>query len=287
MGKRVVRIVLLILILVLFAALCVSIVITKREDARYAADEKVATDIREMVVTEIAADDLENDILGHKPRKDTESAEPIDVNLLRKIDFDHLQEINGDAERWIYIPDTNIDYYVLQEQITGRFRYLWRDIYGNSSSWGSIFIPAQGEDDAHLLIFGHHMQTHEYAFATITEYVSYDFAAEHPYVYIYYPDHAERWAVWCAGHVYGNDMVYQTPYLTETQEYQELLDHIVQMSEVTLTDAPSFDEDVLVLSTCHRAWGGASGRCIVACRLDQTYRRSEQQLTSEVARTIS
>lgn len=276
MSRKALRTGLAVVIAVLAAALAVSAAVTATKDRQYAADEKTAEAVRDTValppysVSEIIRTGTDVN-KREAAEKESVGENPVtDMNLLRRIDFDTLRGINPDAERWLYIPDTNIDYYVMQEPREGEYYYLWRDIYGNESSWGSLFTPAQGEDDAHLLIFGHHMSTHDYAFAAITDYASEDFASQHRYVYVYYPDRAERWTVWCAEHVYGNDAVYDSPYIKDTSEYAELLEHIRSKAEVELTAPPQSDEDILVLSTCHRAWGGASGRFVVVCRTDET-----------------
>ena len=67
------------------------------------------------------------------------STDPMD----REIDFSALKEINSDVVSWIYVPGTNIDYPVLQEQKFGETFYLNHNIYKVSQSAGCIFMPAE------------------------------------------------------------------------------------------------------------------------------------------------
>ena len=72
--------------------------------------------------------------------------------------LDELQKINPDVVAWITIDDTKIDYPVLQ----GRpdYTYLSRDIYGNSSLSGSLYIGIVSNryfEDDFTIIYGHHM----------------------------------------------------------------------------------------------------------------------------------
>ena len=70
--------------------------------------------------------DMNEDEVSPEEAEDTE--QQFDQNLLRRIDFDELMGINPDATRWLYIPDTNVDYYVMQEQTPNEYAYLYKNI---------------------------------------------------------------------------------------------------------------------------------------------------------------
>lgn len=193
-----------------------------------------------------------------------------DENLLRKIDFDELQAINKDATSWLFIPNTNIDYYVMQEQTPGEYKYLYLNIYNESNWWGSILTPAipGGQDDAHQLIFGHHMDGEdEIAFSRLPFFVDKAYGEARPYMYRYYPDHSERWKVWAAVQVSQWDDVYEVPYVLGSDSYDNLLYHIDGSAYYTLTSKPSKNTQITVLSTCN-GWGE---RFILACVPDMAY----------------
>lgn len=194
----------------------------------------------------------------------------LDEYLLRRIDFNNLKAVNKDVRSWVYIPDTNIDYYVMQEQELGVYYYLWRDIYKNSSSWGSILTPKipLNADDAHLLIFGHRMKNTNTAFSSLSKFRDAGYGAEHKYVYQYYPDHAERWRVWAVMNVQPNDDVYNMPYTLGSDEYGELLGSIA--GKAIWSDSsvkPDSSVRVTALSTCH----DNDTRFVVVCVPDLAY----------------
>ena len=63
------------------------------------------------------------------------------------IDFESLCEINPEIYAWIRIPDTNIDYPILQHEGEDQGYYLTRDIYGENSSAGSIYTEHYNRQD--------------------------------------------------------------------------------------------------------------------------------------------
>lgn len=72
--------------------------------------------------------------------------------------FDELKAINPDTVGWLELFDTHINYPVVQGK--DDLEYLNKDIYGNSTLTGSIYLSAgnsAGFDDWYNIIYGHHM----------------------------------------------------------------------------------------------------------------------------------
>ena len=199
-----------------------------------------------------------------------------DGNLTRQIDFDELEVINSDVLSWIYMPDTNVDYYVMQEPSgmpDGEYMYIWRDIYQEENSWGSIFTPyipgGQGAD-AHMILFGHRMRDRTLGFSNLREFLDETYMQEHPYVYLYYPEYSQRWKVWAACNPEFTDDIYRIAprYELGSAEYGELLLHIEEdLAETLSGERPDVDTPILVLSTCYQD----DIRMCVICYLDKTY----------------
>ena len=199
--------------------------------------------------------------------EDGYSKDPFD----REIDWDALLAINPDVKCWIYIPGTNIDYPVLQEQTMGEFFYLNHDIYKNYSYMGCILCckEPEGWDDkeAHLVFYGHKMLGKQ-MFGNLDLYKSADFGNSNPYVYVYYPDRTERWSVWSTFHTDKDDMIYEMPYEIGTVGYKDLIDHIDSNKLYkTQSGTPDELENTLTLSTCDNPNGGHNGRFTVSCRI--------------------
>lgn len=199
------------------------------------------------------------------------SRDPMD----RELNWDGILEINASVGCWLYIPDMPIDYAVLHEPYSmegNEYFYLRHDIYGNKSSSGWIFsVDAPGDtEDMHQLMFGHNMGSgKDIMFGTLQEYKDKEFCEAHPYIYVYYPDRAERWAVWSTCNVSGDDMVYSMPYESGSSDYAKLLLSLKDRAEYNSgVTVPYSTEKVLTLSTCDRGYGGSSGRYIVNAVLD-------------------
>ena len=75
--------------------------------------------------------------------------------------FDELRAINPDVVAWITVDGTNIDYPVLQGETN--LAYMNKDVYGNFSLAGSIFLDTRNKadfSDSYSLIYGHNMDEH-------------------------------------------------------------------------------------------------------------------------------
>lgn len=99
---------------------------------------------------------------------DTEATQEIMLQMKPEVeylsappDFNDLHEINPDVCGWITVDGTNIDYPVLQG--SSNLTYLNKDVFGNFSLAGSIFLDAVNDyqfGDKYSLIYGHHMDNH-------------------------------------------------------------------------------------------------------------------------------
>lgn len=75
--------------------------------------------------------------------------------------FDELRSLNGDVVGWLTVEGTNIDYPVLQGDTN--LTYMNKDVYGNFSLAGSIFLDTRNKrdfSDNYSLIYGHNMDEH-------------------------------------------------------------------------------------------------------------------------------
>ena len=77
-----------------------------------------------------------------------------------EVDFDQLRQQNEDVTAWLYLPDSVINYPVLQHGDNDY--YLTRQIDGSYNKNGSIFMDyrnASDFSDRNTIIYGHHMRT--------------------------------------------------------------------------------------------------------------------------------
>ena len=96
-----------------------------------------------------AAENVRDEMLQFKPQPDAEEGGPT---------FHELQAVNPDVCAWVTLDNTNIDHPVLQG--TDNLSYINRDVYGNFSLAGSIFLDSRNDShfsDPYSLLYGHHM----------------------------------------------------------------------------------------------------------------------------------
>ena len=114
-----------------------------------------------------------------------EEAEEI---LWPEVDFEALRELNSDVVGWIYIPDTNINYPIVQGEDNDR--YLYRLLTGEYNSSGSIFLEAgivRDFSSQNNPVYGHNMKNGT-MFAGLTGYKGQEFYDAHPVGYLLTPE---------------------------------------------------------------------------------------------------
>lgn len=202
--------------------------------------------------------------------------------MKRRIDFASLKRINPDVYAWIYIPNTQIDYYIMQEPTSDSHKYLWSDIYGNYSSTGSLltYTASDNVEDAHRVIYGHHLMGYPAMFTELVNYKSESYTHSHPYVYMYYEDRVERWKVWAPQNVLASDGVYTMPYILGSDDYSSLLTNLHGNAPMTYAAKPDENTRTLVLSTCDSPYRIDDGRYVVCCVPDVAYYYDRHELVS-------
>ena len=190
--------------------------------------------------------------------------EPVDPdeNMNRVIDFDTLQaETNEDIYAWIYIPDTNVDYPVLQHPTDDTY-YLNYNIDGTKGYPGCIYSEienSKGFDDFNTVLYGHNMKNGS-MFHDLHQYKDELFLEEHPNIYIYMPDKTLKYEIYAAYQYDDRHLLYSFDYGSEKgrQGYLDDILGIKSMSAVFNKDAEvTSDSHILTLSTCV---GGQSTR---------------------------
>lgn len=114
--------------------------------------------------------------------------EPTEASYVSSIDFEALWAENPDVVGWIRIPDTRIDYPILQSN--DNETYLHKDFDGNDSVYGAIFLDCDSESDFsgwNNPIYGHHMKDGS-MFKDVVKFKDEAFFKEHPYFEIYTPE---------------------------------------------------------------------------------------------------
>lgn len=214
--------------------------------------------IRVLIIDPKENDDLNDDIrsIYHDEFSDNASnsgaAEESKQEKLRR-----LAEINSDIKGWIFIPDTFIDYPVLQSPQSDPEFYLYRGYNKVYSKYGSIFIDSVcnlGTESKNILLHGHHMNDKR-MFGHILKYSDLEFYKAHPDITF---DTIYEEAKWKVISIFKtntrNDQGEIFNYLISGfKNDSQFLNYVYQVRERSLIDMPVdvYKSDyLLTLSTC-------------------------------------
>ena len=112
------------------------------------------------------------------------------------VDLRSLQSQYPDVRGWLTIPESGIDYPVLQSSPEEPEYYLRRDYQGNYDINGSLFLQADcilGES-GNLIIYGHNMNSGA-MFGNLDQYASYEYWKAHPSVFFQTPEGMEEYQI--------------------------------------------------------------------------------------------
>lgn len=171
------------------------------------------------------------------------------------IDFESLWKINPEIYAWIQIPDTNIDYPVLQHIEEDQSYYLTRDIYGNTASEGSIYTEYYNSKtfmDPNTILYGHNMKNGS-MFHNVRYFTKQDYFNEHNELYIYLPDNILRYEI-IACYEYDDRHLLASFDFWDKEIYAEYLEDVMNprsMSAIVRDGIALTPEDrIITLSTC-------------------------------------
>lgn len=173
----------------------------------------------------------------------------------KEIDFADLKAtVNPDIYAWIYIPDTLIDYPVLQHP-TDNLYYLEHNLDGSRGYPGCIYTEdynARDFSDPNTVVYGHNMKNGT-MFAGLHKFEDSTYFGEHPCIYIYTEEGLYVYGIFAAyesgnEHIlYSNDFsseyVY-SGYLEDIFSVRSMNSSIREDMEVTTRDR------IITLSTC-------------------------------------
>ncbi len=202
----------------------------------------------------------EKDMLLEVSKMDKiENKEIIDEEEVKdyEIDFTKLLEINSDIIGWIYLPDTNINYPIVQG--SDNDFYLTHGFQKEFNYAGAIFMDYRSNpdfSDNNTVIYGHNMW-HDTMFTHIEKMKDETFFKEHPYVYIYTKEANYRCEV---------ISIYTTTYhsdnfdffVDDENSYQAYLDLIQSSSDFKTNVEVSVEDKIVSLVTCSHEYRNQS-----------------------------
>jgi len=161
-----------------------------------------------------------------------------------------LMKINPDVRGWITIDNTHIDYPVVQGNYD--YEYINRDVYGNFSLAGSIFMATTNDPDfkdPYTLLYGHHMAEGA-MFGDIDKFLEKDFFDSNKTGTLYLPEETYKIELFACVNTDAYDEVL---YSEETQTSEDIpaLAASIKEKAVNWRDISLKKGDrVIALSTC-------------------------------------
>lgn len=219
---------------------------TEKDQVPETESEPEATEEPEEIVEEQPEEETEVDIL-----------EQLGIEVPEKsLDWESLWATNKDIYAWIYIPNTNIDYPVLQHETDDSF-YLNHNLDGSKGYPGCIYSEGKYNTktflDFNTMLYGHNMKNGT-MFKNLHLFEKDSFFEENRYVFIYMPDDViyvyDIFAayVWDNSHIlakYGCTTEYQRElYLDDLFAIRDMSANFRDGVEVTAEDR------ILTLVTC-------------------------------------
>lgn len=186
-----------------------------------------------------------------EPVEEVPAQDPLEENaqFLLELDLDVLRQTNDRVLGWIHIPDSPIDYPLLQ--VKDNNEYLRRAWDGTPNQAGCIFLECKNSrdfSDFNTLIYGHYMRNGK-MFGSLHYYQEQEYRDAHPYIYLVTDESVRRYEVFAA---YEADVVSNTYrlYFEDDARKQSVLDYYLDSSVVESELVPTVEDHILTLSTC-------------------------------------
>lgn len=202
-------------------------------------------------------------------KEEAEEASPIAV------DFDELRKLNSDIIGWIYIPDTNVSFPLLQG--SSNKQYLYQSYKKEYLTAGSIFLDYRCSadfEDKSTVIYGHNMHNGS-MFGSLKKYKDEEYRDEHPYIYIMKADGTWKQYETLAYYQASVDgPTYRLP-LSEAESedgalaFRKLRETIAAGNMYSGMPKPEASDKLLLLSTCTQD-SRDDVRMILAAKLVET-----------------
>lgn len=266
-----VRMALTVLLLAVFLFSAVKLVTRFLEDKQMEEVNRVAEELAQAAVTE-----PEESTAAETAPPETETAEqpvvwipePVEndsyMETLALKDLEALREVNPDVIGWIWIPETKIDYPLLQGEDNSY--YLERTWDERPNGHGSIFLECKNSPDLtdfNTIIYGHNMLNGS-MFSQLQDYKNESFWKAHPYVYILTDEGVFRYEIFSSYAASVDSITYQLSF-RQTETREAFISNAQEKSNINTGIVPETTDRIITLSTCTGA--GYSSRRVVHARL--------------------
>jgi len=174
------------------------------------------------------------------------------------VNFSKQMSINDDIYAWIYIPNTDVNYPILQSNEDDLY-YLRRDIKKNYSICGVVFTQSHNKKDFSdpvTLVYGHNMTGYApetSMFATLHNFEDEEFFENNDTFYIYTPGHILTYKV-VSAYKYDTRHIMNSFNFDDKNVVREYFDYVMNPMTIPMNVRKGVelkdDDKLVVLSTC-------------------------------------
>lgn len=230
-----------------------------------------------------------SDLEQYADVSDTQGSGAISLSSLT-VDWDSLRAINPDIVAWIYVPDTPINYPVVQG--SDNDEYLHKAFDGSTgwlASAGTIFLDSANKSDLtdrNNALYGHHMNDGS-MFASLADFVDQSTFDSHRDIYVLTPSGNYRLITFAVVKTVGSDAIVQTSFADDAS-YRSYVQDKLDRSSVTQSGTVLTAADVkqsMLFSTCEYTQN--DGRSVLFAAVVETTAANDPYLTGTQSGTTN
>lgn len=178
------------------------------------------------------------------------------------VDFAALQAEFPEAVAWVRVPDTAIDFVVMQSgEDTEEDFYLDHNESGEKSVLGSIYIQKRNQadfSDRNTILYGHNIRGGK-MFGGIHKFKKADYFNDHEYLYVYVPGHVLTYRIYSLFDFSSRHLMwaYDFEHTAGTQRFiDKTLNPRTYNQQVREGVTPTTKDRFITLSTCQNTGDG-------------------------------
>ena len=195
----------------------------------------------------------------------TPAPTPVPTAQPASMDFKAMKKKWKDVRGWIRIPDTVIDYPIVQGK--DNIYYLNHMPNGADSASGAIFIDSSNApdfSDTSTTIHGHHLKSGK-MFGSLERFNEEAYYREHPYVELYTPSGDYTCAIFACRFIDANTFSYPASFLDQA-DFESFIASLKAETPYVIPVDPKYGDRIILLSTC--AYVTDNARFLVAAVLN-------------------
>lgn len=198
----------------------------------------------------------------------TDPVTGLPMKILRE--YATVYQLNPDMAGWINIPNTTLNYPVVQTPEESDY-YLRRDFYANNSRHGTIFAhnhaDLQTPSDI-VTLYGHNMSDGS-MFAPLHKYTSKEYYDQNPYIYFdtLYEHRTYHILSVFEIDITKSDFDYHNYVDTNAFSFQNYIDNCKELTLYDTGVSAKYGDKLLALSTCDNDYTSDDARFVIVAKL--------------------